>query len=70
MCADVFRALAKELPTLRDRKITVHVHPAIAERLYDEEREAIEALEKKFNKRITVKKKDLHREHFEIENLL
>jgi ribonuclease G len=70
VCADVFRALAKELPTLRDRKITVNVHPAIADRLYDEEREAVEALEKKFNKRITVKKKDLHREQFEIENLL
>ena len=70
VCADIYRALAKELPTLRDRKITVNVHPAIADRLYDEEREAIETLEKKFKKRITVRKKDLHREQFEIENLL
>ncbi len=70
VCADIFRALAKELPTLRDRKVTVNVNPAIADRLYDEERRAIEELEKRFNKRITVRKKELHREQFEIENLL
>jgi ribonuclease G len=70
VCGEVFRALAKELPTLRDRKVTVNAHPAIAERLYDEEREAIEELERKFKKRIIIKKKDLHREQFEIENLL
>jgi ribonuclease G len=70
VCAEIYRALQKELPTLRDRKITINTHPAIAERFYDDEREAIEELEKRFKKRITVKKKDLHREQFEIENLL
>lgn len=70
VCAEIYRALAKELPTLRDRKITVYAHPAIAERFYDTEREAIESLERKLKKRITIKKKDLHLEQFEIENLL
>jgi ribonuclease G len=68
--AEIYRALAKELPTLRDRKVIVNANPAVAEKLYDEEREAIEFLEKKFKKRIIVRKKDLHREQFEIENLL
>ncbi len=70
VCAEIYRTLQKELPNLRDRKIHLNVHPAIAERLYDEERPAIEALEKRFKKRIVVRKKDLHREKFEIENLL
>lgn len=70
VCGEVFRALAKELPTLRDRKVTVHVHPAIADRMYDHERPAIETLEARFKKRIIIKKKDLHREQFEIVNLL
>jgi ribonuclease G len=70
ICAEIYRALAKELPTLRDRKVVINAHPAIAERLYDEEREGIEVLEQRYKKRIIVKKKDLHREQFEIENLL
>jgi ribonuclease G len=53
---------------IRGTKVTLTVHPQVADLLYDEERKSLEELEKKFKKRITVRAKPgFHQEQFEID---
>lgn len=63
---EIYRELLKELPKRR-RKITIYVHPIIAELLYGESEHIIEELEKRFKKRISIKTMSgLHQEQYEI----
>ncbi len=64
---DIYRALIKEVSTMRKRKITLYVHPEIAECLYDEMRDIVCEVEKNYRKRIVIKSMNLfHLEQFEI----
>ncbi len=64
---DIYRALLKDIPKTRKRKITLYVHPEIAEVLYGDMRDLIEVLEKGYRKRIVIKSMNLfHIEQFEI----
>jgi len=50
-----------------DKKVMVEVHPAIADLLYDEERQSIEALEKEIQKKIIIRvDPNLHQEQYEV----
>jgi ribonuclease G len=49
--------------------IIVSLHPEVADFLYDEERYAIEELERKLRKKITIKvRSNFHQEEYEIES--
>ncbi|MBN2109400.1 MAG: Rne/Rng family ribonuclease [Deltaproteobacteria bacterium] len=52
---EILRVISKEVRTLLIQTITATVHPDIAAFLYDEERSAIEELEKKQKKKIIIK---------------
>jgi len=63
---EIYRELIKELPKRR-RKITLYVHPVIAELLYGESEHIIEDLEKRFKKRVAIKTlSSLHQEQYEV----
>ncbi len=63
---EIYRELIKELPKRR-RKITLYVHPVIAELLYGESEHIIEDLEKRFKKGIAIKTlSSLHQEQYEV----
>ena len=67
VCHEIFRELRREMLDIHGTKATVTVHPQVADLLYDEERQGLEELEKKFKKRITVRAKPgFHQEQFEI----
>lgn len=64
---DIYRELLKDLPKRRRRKVTLYVHPVIADLLYGEGEAIIEGLEDRFRKRIVIKvSTELHQESFEI----
>ncbi|MCL2760701.1 MAG: Rne/Rng family ribonuclease [Desulfuromonadales bacterium] len=68
VCYEIFRELRREMRDIRGTKVTLTVHPQVADLLYDEERKSLEELEKKFKKRITVRAKPgFHQEQFEID---
>ncbi len=52
---EILRTIRKEVRSPLTQEITADVHPDIAAFLYDEERTAIEDLEKKWQKKITIK---------------
>lgn len=63
---EIYRELIKELPKRR-RKLTLYVHPVIAELLYGESERIIEELEKSFKKKVVIKTlNSLHQEQYEI----
>ena len=63
---ELYREIIKELPKRR-RKITIYVHPSIAELLYKENEYVIEELEKQFKKKIVIKvSTSLHQEQYEV----
>ncbi len=67
VCHEIFRELRREMLDIRGTKVTLTVHPQVADLLYDEERRGLEELERKFKKRITVRAKPgFHQEQFEI----
>ena len=63
---EIYRELIKELPKRR-RKITLYVHPVIAELLYGESEHIIEDMEKRFKKKVVIKiLSSLHHEQYEV----
>ena len=68
VCHEIFRELIREMLAARGgTKVTLTVHPQVADLLYDEERRGLEELEKKSKKRIIVRAKPgFHQEQFEI----
>ncbi|TWJ17599.1 Rne/Rng family ribonuclease [Geobacter argillaceus] len=67
VCHEIFRELRREMLDIRGAKVTLTVHPQVADLLYDEERRGLEELERRFKKRITVRAKPgFHQEQFEI----
>ena len=68
ICHEIFRELVREILDIRGgTKVTLTVHPQVADLLYDDERRGLEELEKKSKKRIIVRAKPgFHQEQFEI----
>jgi ribonuclease G len=67
MCYEVFQEIKREALNNAGGKIIAHVHPDIAELLYDEEREGIEELEQKLKKKIIVRANpSFHHEEYEV----
>lgn len=64
---DILRAIKKEAGKTASERIVVFVHPDVISFLYDEERYAIEELEKRFGKKIIIKAEHkFHQEEFNI----
>jgi len=64
---EVFRQVLKESPGLEGKKVVVVVHPKVADLLYGEEREFLDALEKRVEKKLVVKTDyNLHQEEYQI----
>ena len=66
---EVLRGIKRESLQLQNgRRITVHVHPGIANFLYDHANEGLEALEREIDQQVIIKaNSDLHQEAYEIE---
>ena len=67
ICYEIFREIKKESAKIPGDKIYVAINPEIADTIYAEERDHLEALEKKIHKKIMLKvKENLHLEKFEV----
>jgi ribonuclease G len=67
MCYEVFQEIKREALNNAGGKIIAHVHPDIAELLYDEERGGIEELEQKLKKKVVVRATPaFHHEEYEV----
>lgn len=64
---ELFRDLKRTFRHLNGRSIVVHAHPRVAQVLFNEARARLEAMEKRFKKRIIVEPDDgYHVEEFEV----
>jgi ribonuclease G len=69
LCFEIFREIRREAMNVPSNTIIVSLHPEVADFLYDEERYAIEELEQKLKKKITIKvRSNFHQEEYEIES--
>lgn len=69
ICYQIFRQIEREAWEMSSANLTLQVHPEIAGLLLDEEHPAMEELEQRIDKRISVESKDsLHLEQFKIYN--
>ena len=67
ICYEIFREIRRVGGSPREKKIIVTAHPSVANLLYDDERQGIEELEKRFKKRIVVKPDHaMHLEHYNV----
>lgn len=67
ICYEIFREIRRTSKSDKERSVMVEVHPAVADLLYDEEREGIEELEKEIQKKIIIKvDPNLHQEQYEV----
>jgi ribonuclease G len=67
ICYEIFREIKRTGGSPRERKIIITAHPSVANLLYDDERQGVEALEKEFKKRIIIKPDTgMHQEHYNI----
>jgi ribonuclease G len=67
VCYEVFREIQKSFAKSEEKKALVTVNPAVADMLYDDERQAVEELEKEFQKKIVIKADpNMHQEQFEV----
>lgn len=67
LCFELFREIRREAMNVPSNLIIVSLHPEVADFLYDEERYAIEELENRLKKKITIKvRSDFHQEEYEI----
>ena len=67
VCYEIFREIRRVAPTSKEKKIMLSAHPAVADLLYDEERQALDELEQAFKKKIIVKAEpSLHQEQYDI----
>lgn len=64
---ELFRELKRTFQHLNGRSIVVHVNPRVAQVLFNEERDRLDAMEKRFRKRIVVETSEaMHMEQFDI----
>jgi ribonuclease G len=64
---DILRAVRREAGTHSEEKILVLAHPDVVTYLYDEERDYIDALEKRFRKKIVIRADTRnHNEQFDV----
>ncbi len=69
LCFEIFREIRREAMNVPSNTIIVSLHPEVADFLYDEERYAIEDLERRLRKKITIKvRSNFHQEEYEIES--
>ncbi len=67
VCYEVLRELRRAFTKAEEKKALVTVNSVVADMLYDEEREGVEALEKEFQKKIVIKADpNLHQEQYEV----
>jgi ribonuclease G len=67
ICYEVLRELRRAFTGAEEKKALVTVNSVVADMLYDEEREGVEALEKEFQKKIVIKADpNLHQEQYEV----
>lgn len=64
---ELFRELKRTIPRLNGKAVICNVHPRVAQVLFNEERERLDDLEKKYNRRIIIEPHEsYHVEKFEI----
>ena len=69
LCFEIFREIQREAMNVPSKTIIVSLHPEVADFLYDEERYAVEDLERKLKKKIIIKvRSNFHQEEYEIES--
>ncbi len=67
ICYEVLRELRRAFTGAEEKKSLVTVNSVVADMLYDEERDGVEALEKEFQKKIVIKADpNLHQEQYEV----
>lgn len=67
ICYEIFRELQRERDDKEAQVVEVHVHPQIADWLYDEEREMLEETEENMGRRVVIKTEEaFHLEQFEV----
>jgi ribonuclease G len=67
ICYEILRELERDRRDLFGRNLMVMAHPEVADRFYDEERAALEAMEQHLHARVVVKgEASYHMEQFEI----
>ncbi len=67
ICYDIFREIERTCSALGGSSIMVEANPEVADLLYEEERAAVEELEKRLRKKILIKgKAGFHQEQFNI----
>src|SRR5574341_182091 len=67
VCYEIFREIRRSGVARDAGTVLVTVHPNVANLLFDEEREGVEALEREFNKRIAIKADPhLHQEQYDL----
>jgi ribonuclease G len=67
VCYEIFREIRRAGSARDAGGILVTVHPNVANLLFDEERDGVEALEREFNKRISIKADPhLHQEQYDL----
>ncbi|MDA8121924.1 MAG: Rne/Rng family ribonuclease [Deltaproteobacteria bacterium] len=69
ICYDIFRALERQGALLSGKQVSLHVHPALAEELFGEERMFLEMLETRYGMKINISASDkFHIEQYQIEH--
>ena len=64
---EIYREVQREASSLPAKKITIHVHPDVAELLKGEERHILEEIKERFKRKVALKARpELHREEFQI----
>ncbi|HDH00952.1 MAG TPA: Rne/Rng family ribonuclease, partial [Nitrospirae bacterium] len=67
LCYEIFRELRRIGSKGRNGKIMINAHPVITDLLYEEEREGLEEIEKKYGFKTIVKAdKNLYQEYYEV----
>ena len=67
ICYEIFREIRRSAASSTSSKIMVTVNPAVANLLYDEERQGIDELESRYKKKISIKADpNLHQEQYDI----
>jgi ribonuclease G len=68
ICYEIFRAIERSGPTLAGKQLSLHVHPALAEELFGEDRKYLETLEQRYRMTVNISASDkLHVEQYRME---
>ncbi len=68
ICYEIFRAIERQGPALAGKQLSLHVHPALAEELFGEDRKYLETLEQRYRMTVNISASDkLHIEQYRME---